>query len=291
MFDTLAHYKIVDRIAAGGMGDVYRARDTRLGRTVAIRVLADAIAHDPERRDRFVREAHATAALSHPNIAALYEIGDDRGHLFLAFEFVPGDTLAVVIGGRPLNPRRALTLGAQLADAVADAHASGVVHRDLRPANVIVTPKGNPKILDFGLAAWTVVGNAAYMSPEQVLAETVDHRTDIFSLGVMLYEMVTGTLPLQPPAPSSKNALPRELDVVIAKAMAKKPADRYESAALLAEHLRSAAARVDTHQEWVDVVRVPVAVPSRRRSYGTAMAALIILAAIGAALLMLAGWP
>jgi serine/threonine protein kinase len=286
MFDTLAHYRLLDRIGAGGMGDIYRARDTHLGRTVAITVLTDAIADDHERRDRFLRDARAAAALSHPNIAALYEIGEDRGHLFLAFEFVPGDTLAAVIGGRPMNPRRALAVGAQLADAVADAHASGIVHRDLRPANVIVTPKGNPKILDFGLATWAAGGAAiAYMSPEQALGETVDHRTDIFSLGVMLYEMVTGTLPFQTPAPVSVNAaLPRELDAVIAKAVANKPADRYESAALLAEELRSAAARVDARQESVDAVRMPTPGSSRRRSYVAVVAALVILAVIGAAL-------
>src|SRR5207247_6155665 len=113
MFDSLAHYRILERIGAGGMGEVYRARDTRLGRTVAIKVLPAAVADDPERRDRFVREARATAALSHPNIAALYEIGEDQGHLFLAFEFVPGDTLKTVVAGRPLNPRRAIDFAAQ----------------------------------------------------------------------------------------------------------------------------------------------------------------------------------
>jgi serine/threonine protein kinase len=285
MFDTLAHYRILDRIGAGGA--VYRARDTRLGRTVAIKVLADAVAQDPERRDRFLRDARATAALSHPNIAALYEIGEDRGHLFLAFEFVPGDTLAAVIGGRPMNPRRALTLGAQLADAIADAHAAGIVHRDLKPANVIVTPKGNAKILDFGLA--TDVAAGAYMSPEQTLGQTVDHRTDIFSLGVVLFEMVTGTLP-PAPAPSSINrAVPRELDAVIARALARKPDDRYESAAAVAAEVRSVVAGLDARQESADVVRPPAVVPPRRRSYSAVVAALVLLVVI-AAVLWLLGW-
>src|SRR5882672_4196471 len=191
MFETLGHYKILDRIGAGGMGEVYRARDTRLGRTVAIKVLAPDVAHDPARRDRFLREARAAAALSHPNIAALYEIGDDQGQLFLVFEFVPGDTLNTVIGGRALNPRRAIDFAVQIADALAEAHADGIVHRDINPANVIITPKDKAKVLDFGLATWTAGGaerehaahdaavsgagagatgeSVAYMSPEQAL--------------------------------------------------------------------------------------------------------------------------
>src|SRR5471030_3291065 len=216
MLETLGHYKILDRIGAGGMGEVYRARDTRLGRTVAVKVMSAALAADPARRERFLQEARATAALSHPNIAALYEIGEDQGELFLVFEFIPGDTLKTTIAGRPLNPRRAIDLAVQLADALADAHAEGIVHRDIKSDNIIVTPKGNAKILDFGLATWTAggaerdhaaqatmmntaegttLGTVAYMSPEQALGERVDHRTDIFSLGIVMFEMLTGKLP------------------------------------------------------------------------------------------------
>ena len=214
MLDELAHYKILDRIGAGGMGEVYRARDTRLGRTVAIKVLPAAVADDPDRRERFLREARAAAALSHPNIAALYEVGEDDGHLFLVFEFVPGEPLSKIIAGRPLNPRRAIQFAAQVADALADAHAAGIVHRDIKPDNIIVTPKGNAKVLDFGLAVWTAggaareqaattldtgvgsaLGTLAYMSPEQARGEALDQRTDIFSLGVVLFEMLTGSRP------------------------------------------------------------------------------------------------
>src|SRR5262245_60400188 len=218
MFESLAHYKILDRIGAGGMGEVYRARDTRLGRTVALKVLVADVAADPDRRDRFLREARASAALSHPNIAALYEIGEDQGRLFLALEYVPGESLSAVIGGRPMNPRRAINLAVQIADGLADAHAAGLVHRDIKPGNIIVTPKGNAKILDFGLATWTAggaerdqcagdaatmtatgvgttLGTVAYMSPEQAVGERVDERTDIFSLGIVLFEMLTGRLP------------------------------------------------------------------------------------------------
>jgi TolB-like protein len=316
MFETLAHYRVLDSIGAGGMGEVFRARDTRLGRTVAVKVLPDAVAHDPERRDRFLREARATAALSHPNIAALYEIGEDRGHLFLAFEFVPGDTLNVVIGGHPMNPRRALDLGVQMADAIADAHAAGIVHRDIKPANVIVTPKGNAKILDFGLATWTAggserdsaadaatvlatkpgtaLGTAAYMSPEQALGDTVDHRTDIFSLGIVLFEMLTGTLPfagktatalalqiVQAPAPalSSVNAsLPRELDAIVAKALAKQRDRRYESAAGLAADLRSVAATLDVRSAISEPASAPAVVLPRRWPRSAWIWALIIVA-------------
>ena len=152
MFETLGQYRILDRIGAGGMGEVYRARDTRLGRTVAIKVLPATVAGEGERRERFLQEARATAALSHPNISALYEIGDENGQLYLVFEYVPGETLTAAIAGRPLNPRRALDLSIQMADAIADAHAAGIVHRDIKPDNILVTPKGHAKILDFGLA-------------------------------------------------------------------------------------------------------------------------------------------
>jgi len=264
MFETLGHYKILDRIGAGGIGEVYRARDTRLGRTVAIKVVSSGIAADPDRRARFLHDAKAAAALSHPNIAALYEIGDDQEQLFLVFEFVPGETLKSVIAGRPLKPRRAVDHAIQIADALADAHAGGIVHRDIRSGTVIITPKGNAKILDVGLAAWTVGGarraeaaraapgaatvadasleTMAYLSPEQALGEPVDHRTDIFSLGIVLFEMLTGRLPFAgatstalalqvvqaaAPVPSTVNgALPKEIDASVGKALAKSLARR-----------------------------------------------------------------
>jgi non-specific serine/threonine protein kinase len=322
MFDSLAHYKILDRIGAGGMGEVYRARDTRLGRTVAVKVLPAAVADDPERRERFVREARATAALSHPNIAALYEIGEDQGHLFLAFEYVPGETLHATIAGRPMNPRIAIGLGVQIADALADAHAEGIVHRDIKATNVLVTPKGHAKVLDFGLATWTAggaerehaaeaattlktgagttLGTVAYMSPEQALGERVDHRTDIFSLGVVLFEMLTGKLPftgttptavalqiVQAPAPlpSVLNpTLPRELDPIVSKALAKSLDQRYESAATLAAELRSLAAILDVRAEISE--SEPSAVPGvrgPRKSYAGWILLILLLAALGAA--------
>jgi serine/threonine protein kinase len=320
MFESLAHYKILDRIGAGGMGDVYRARDTRLGRTVAITVLAAEVANDPDRRDRFLREARATAALSHPNIAALYEIGEDQGHVFLAFEYVPGETLSAVIGGRPMNPRRAINLAVQIADALADAHAEGIVHRDIKPSNIIVTPKGNAKILDFGLATWTsggaerdqaaeavtamttaagtTLGTVAYMSPEQALGERVDERTDIFSLGIVLFEMLTGRLPfsgatptalalqiVQAPAPppsAVNRSLPRELDPIVGKALAKSLDQRYESAATLAAELRSIGAILDVRQEAHEPASGPVVVMAPRSSRAGWILLLLALAALAA---------
>src|SRR5262245_13388543 len=200
--DRLGHYDILDRLGTGGMGEVYRARDTTLGRTVAIKMLPEALVDDPERRERLLREARASAALSHPNICALFEVGSDDTRQYLVFEYVAGDTLRQVIAGRALNVRTAIEIGVQLADALADAHAAGVVHRDIKPENIIITPRGQPKILDFGLASFAAsavsrdnattvmktadgvtMGTVAYMSPEQALGTGYDHRTDIFSLG------------------------------------------------------------------------------------------------------------
>ena len=326
MLETLGQYKILDRIGAGGMGDVYRARDTRLGRTVAIKLPAADVTADADRRDRLLRDARAAAALSHPNIAALYEIGDAEGRLFLVFEFVPGETLKTAIAGRALNPRRAIDLGIQIADALADAHAAGIVHRDIKPDNIIVTPKGSAKILDFGLAAWTLGGaeremaatleteatlemagvgatrgSIPYLSPEQALGQHVDDRTDIFSLGVVLFEMLTGKLPFnaptpaalavkiaQAPAPAASTvnpASPRELDAVVAKTLAKSLDQRYEAAAAVAAELRAVCAILDVRSaESEPPSLVPLHAPAKR-AYGRWIALALLLAALVAA-----GW-
>jgi serine/threonine protein kinase len=319
MFESLGHYKILDRIGAGLLGEVYRARDTRLGRTVALKVVAADIASDPVRRARFLEDARAAATLSHPNIAALYEIGEDQDQLFLVFEFAPGETLTNVIGGRPINPRRAVDLAVQIADALAEAHAAGIVHRDIKPANIIVTPKGNAKVLDFGLVAWTsggaerahavaattdagelaAPGTVPYMSPEQALDERVDYRTDIFSLGIVIFEMLTGRPPFvggslgalglqiiqaPTPAPSSANtSLPAEFDRIVTKALAKSIDQRYESAVTLSAELRSVGAILDVRSDAAppEIVHGPIYVPeppSRRW-----LVLLCLLAALGAA--------
>ncbi|HEY2149731.1 MAG TPA: serine/threonine-protein kinase [Vicinamibacterales bacterium] len=318
MFETLGLYKILEPIGSGGIGELLRARDTRLGRTVAIRVVAPSIADDPAKRARFLEDARAAEALSHPNIAALYEIGEDQGALFLVFEFVPGETLKSTIAGRPMNPRRAIDLAVQIADALAEAHAVGVVHRDIRPGSILVTPKGNAKLLDFGLASWTkggaereqaatlVAGGsgttmaiAPYLSPEQVLGEALDQRTDVFSLAIVLFEMATGSLPFAgttpdavalriaqavPVVPSSLNPeLPAELDAILAKALSKSPTLRYEAAATLAAELRSVGAILDVRSDVSEAAAAAVVDGPPRSS--KVWVVLLVLAAIGAA-----GW-
>jgi serine/threonine protein kinase len=318
MFESLGQYKILDRIGAGGMGEVFRARDTRLGRTVAVKVIGPAIAGDPVRRERFIEEARKATVLSHPNIAALYEVGEDQGQLFLVFEFVPGENLKTMIGGRPLNPRRAIDVAVHVADALADAEAGGILHRDLTSANIIVTPKGNAKVLDFGLSAWTTSGAeraraigaaaaattpgaVAYLSPEEALGQEPDHRSDIFSLGVVMFEMLTGRLPfaapasaglaqqnVQAPLASSLNrSSPAELDPIVARALAKSPAQRYESSVTLAAELRSVAAILDVRSDAAAPANPHLAIQQPRRSSGRGW---IVLLLVVVAALLAAAW-
>jgi len=318
MFETLGQYKILDRIGAGGMGELFRARDTRLGRTVAVKVVSAEVAADPARRERLLQDAQAATKLSHPNIATLYEVGEDQGQLFLAYEYVPGTTLNAVIGGNPLNPRRAIDFAVQIADALADAHVEGVVHRDLKPTNIIITPKDKAKILDFGLAAWTAGGaereraaadttagaslaTVAYMSPEQALGEKGDQRTDIFSLGAVLFEMLTGKVPftgttpsavalqiIQAPAPAASSlnpAVPAEADAIVARALAKSLDQRYESAVTLAAELRSVAAILDVRSEVSEAAGPPPAVRSQGSHPAAQLLFMVLLAgAVGAAI-------
>jgi eukaryotic-like serine/threonine-protein kinase len=258
MIEHVGPYKILERLGSGVFGDVYRARDTRLGRTAAIRTVPDSIVLDADRRGQFRADAQRSAALSHPNIATLYEVGDDGGTLFLASEFVSGESLQAAIGGRPMHPRRALDLGSQIADALADAHAHGIVHGHLNPSTIVVTLKGNAKVMDVGLSRWMTgraphdqsLGARAYVAPEQSSRGRVDQRTDIFSLGVVLFEMLTGMLPVSEAAvPSSANSsLPVEIDAVVAKAMAKDPGERHESAALVAADLRAIAGTLESRR-------------------------------------------
>jgi serine/threonine protein kinase len=249
MLEQLAHYKVLDRIGSGGLGEVYRARDLRLGRTVAIRVLPAFVNEDPEssdadRRLPFLRDANAALGLSHPNIAALYEVGEEGGGLFLVFEFVPGEPLSKIIAGRPLNPRRAIQFAVQVADALAEAHAIGIIHGAIEPDNIFVTPRGNAKVLDFGIAARKVRAAArslAYMAPEQARGETIDQRTDTFSLGAVLYEMLVGLPPFQGKMPAALALV----DPVVSRALEENVDNRFQSAAIFAAELRAVHATLE----------------------------------------------
>ena len=280
MIGAIAHYNLLEQIGDGGLGEVYRARDTKVGRTVALK-LAPPGYPDGLRRQRLIDDARAAAVLSHPNLATLFDVGEHQDRFYFAYEFVQGATLRQLMAGGPMNARHALDLSLQLADAVADAHAHGVLHKDLRPENILETAKGSAKILEFGMSLWSKAGQTrslaaavpdsvgpesamivAYMSPEQVLGSRVDARTDVFSLAVIVYEMLTGQHPFagrdaatvlvniaqkSPPPPSSINPeLPKMVDFVLSRALAKAIERRTESAAKFVSDLRRCRRLVET---------------------------------------------
>lgn len=262
--NALGPYELLTPLGAGGMGEVWRARDSKLGREVAVKVLPEAFGADADRLARFQQEAKVLAALSHPNILTIFEFGVHEGSPFLVMELLEGETLRERLGGRPMSPRRAVELALQVANGLAAAHEQGIIHRDLKPENLFLTKDGRVKLLDFGLAKLrpqaagsqvetqgflsepgTVVGTSGYMSPEQVQGGEVDARSDLFSLGVVLWEMLTGRAPfrresaletmhaiLKEEAPELDPALkvPPGLVRILESCLAKAPEGRFHSA-------------------------------------------------------------
>jgi serine/threonine protein kinase len=296
---TLSHYQVVSLLGAGGMGEVYLARDPRLDRTVAIKILPGDLAEDPERVLRFEREARAASALNHPNVATIYDVGESDGLHFIVMEHVDGETVAARVEGRSLLPAAVVDIAVQAADALDVAHAQGITHRDIKPANLMVTSRGHLKVLDFGVAKmklrdqptggdeWLlepgtavgrIIGSGPYMSPEQIMGGDVDPRSDVFSLGVVIYQMATGHLPfcgttreelkeaILRASPASMPALnagvPPELERITCKCLEKAAEDRYQSARELLSDLwplkrQLDATRAVADSPWFEALKRP----------------------------------
>jgi serine/threonine protein kinase/TolB-like protein/tetratricopeptide (TPR) repeat protein len=317
---TVSHYKIVEEISRGGMGVVYRATDTRLNRDVALKVLPAELTADADRRERFTREARAASALEHPNIAVIHDIGEQDGINFIAMELVRGDKLSTAIQNNlAANAGRALEIAVEIAEGLARAHSQGIVHRDLKPANVMLTEDGHAKVIDFGLAKLLaplsgdggntvtaaatdpaiVIGTVYYMAPEQARGGNIDHRTDVFAFGVLLYEMFSGTVPFRgqssietihailhsPPPPLRGLAVPQtaadDLQRIVDKCLAKDPEDRYQGMKDLIVDLKAARRRLDTASMTATMPLPRAAAAPRSSGLLIGVASLAVLLALG----------